>query len=68
MKKPIKTVPLGKPLNTSDEDLAMASLVTPEDVADAQAIARQRMTTRGAALLETAREERQNEDENPGNV
>ncbi len=68
MKKPIKTVPLGKPLNTSDEDLAMASLVTPEDVADAQATARQRMTTRGAALLETAREERQNEDENPGNV
>lgn len=57
MKKPIKTVPLGKPLNTSDEDLAMASLVTPEDVADAQATARQRMTTRGAALLETAREE-----------
>ena len=47
----------GAALNTPDEALDMLALVTPEDVADAQAIARQRMTTRGAALLETAREE-----------
>ena len=47
----------GAALNTPDEELDMLALVTPEDVADAQAIARQRMTARGAALLETAREE-----------
>ena len=55
MKKP--TVPLGQPLDDDDASLDMLALVTPEDVADAQAIARQRMTARGAALLETAREE-----------
>ena len=47
----------GAALNTSDEELDMLALVNIEDIEDAKATARQRMTTRGAALLETAREE-----------
>ena len=50
-----KTIPLGEPLNTVDEELDMAALVTPQDIEDAKATAAQRMTPRGRALLETGR-------------
>ena len=63
MKKPAKVIPLGKPLDTPDEDLDMLALVTPEDIEAAKADARARMGTRGAALLEAARAEVEDEDE-----
>ncbi len=50
-----KTIPLGKPLNTPDEELDMLALVTPEDIEAAKADARARMGDRGAALLEAAK-------------
>ena len=50
-----KTIPLGPPLNTPDEELDMLALVTPEDVEAAKADARARMSDRGAALLDTAK-------------
>ena len=56
MKRKAK-IPQGAALNTPDEELDLLALVNIEDIEDARAIARQRMTTRGAALLETAREE-----------
>ena len=43
----------GKPLKTTPQTLDMLALITPEDVEDAKATARQRMTPRGRALLET---------------
>jgi hypothetical protein len=55
MKKPAKAIPLGKPLDTPDEELDMLALVTPEDIEAAKADARARMGSRGAALLETAK-------------
>jgi hypothetical protein len=55
MKKPAKVIPLGKPLDTPDEDLDMLALVTPSDIEEAKADARARMGDRGAALLETAK-------------
>ena len=55
MKKPAKVIPLGKPLDTPDEDLDMLALVTPEDIEAAKADARARMGDRGAALLEAAK-------------
>jgi hypothetical protein len=55
MKKPAKVIPLGKPLDTPDEELDMLALVTPEDIEAAKADARARMGDRGAALLETAK-------------
>ena len=48
-------VPLGKPLDTDDAELDLMALITPEDIAAAQADARARMGTRGAALLDTAK-------------
>ena len=48
-----KTVPLGAPLDTTDEELDMMALITPQDIEDAKATAAQRMTPRGRALLET---------------
>ncbi len=48
-------VPLGKPLDTPDEDMDMAALITPEDIEAAKADGRARMGSRGAALLETAK-------------
>ena len=57
MKKPAKVIPLGKPLDTPDEDLDMLALVTPEDIEAAKADARARMGDRGAALLEAERAE-----------
>ena len=48
-------VALGKPLDTPDEELDMAALITPEDIAAAKADARARMGSKGAALLETAK-------------
>lgn len=47
--------PLGAPLNTPDEELDLLALVTLEDIEDAKATARQRMTDIGAALLESPR-------------
>ena len=55
MKKPAKVIPLGKPLDTPDDDLDMLALVTPSDIEEAKADARARMGTRGAALLDTAK-------------
>lgn len=57
------TVKQGPALDTPDEELDLLALVTPEDVADAQAAARQRMTARGAALLDAARVERPPEED-----
>ena len=50
-----KRVPLGKPLDTPDDDLDMLALVTPSDIEEAKADARARMGDRGAALLDTAK-------------
>ena len=58
-----KTIPLGPPLNTPDEELDMLALVTPEDIEAAKADARARMSDRGAALLDAARAEVEDEDE-----
>ena len=55
MKKPAKVIPLGKPLDTPDEELDMLALVTPEDIEAAKADGRARMGKKGAALLETAK-------------
>ena len=48
-------VPLGKPLDTDDAALDLMALITPEDIAAAQADARARMGKKGAALLDTAK-------------
>ena len=53
MKKQARTVPLGKPLDTPDEDLDLQALITPSDIEAAKADARARMGKKGAALLET---------------
>jgi hypothetical protein len=50
-----KTVPLGKPLDTSEKDLDLLALVTIQDIEDAKAAGRQRMTPRGRLLLDTDR-------------
>ena len=63
MKKPAKVIPLGKPLDTPDADLDMLALVSVEDIEAAKADARARMGDRGAALLEAARAEVEDEDE-----
>ena len=55
MKKPAKAIPLGKPLDTPDEELDMLALVSVEDIEAAKADARARMGDRGAALLDTAK-------------
>ena len=55
MKKPAKVIPLGKPLDTPDDDLDMLALVTPSDIEEAKADARARMGSKGAALLEAAK-------------
>ena len=57
MKKPAKVIPLGPPLDTSDDELDMAALVTPADIAAAKPHARARMGKRGVALLDAARAE-----------
>jgi hypothetical protein len=57
MKKPAKVIPLGKPLDTPDEDLDMLALVSVEDIEAAKADARARMGKRGAAMLEAERAE-----------
>ena len=63
MKKPAKVIPLGKPLDTPDEELDMAALITPQDIEAARADAERRMTRRGRALLNAARVEVEDEDE-----
>ena len=44
---------IGKVLKTTPQELDMLALITPEDVADAQATAKQRMTPLGRALMDT---------------
>ena len=56
-------VPLGKPLDDDDAALDLMALITPEDIAAAQADARARMGKKGATLLEAARVEPAQEDE-----
>ncbi len=63
MKKPAKVIPLGKPLDTPDEELDMLALVAIEDIEAAKADARARMGSKGAALLEAERAEVEDEDE-----
>ena len=58
-----KTTPLGAALDTPDEKLDMAALITPEDIEAAKADAERRMSKRGRALLEAARAEVEDEDE-----
>lgn len=55
----------GKPLKTTDEQLDMLALITPEDVEDAKATARQRMTPRGLALIGSERVEKEGDDNQP---
>jgi len=55
MKKPVKVIPLGPPLDTPDENLDMLALVTIEDIEAAKADGRARMGAKGAALLDTAK-------------
>ena len=50
-------VALGKPLDDDDAALDLMALITPEDIAAAQADGRARMGKKGAALLEAARAE-----------
>ena len=50
-----KIVPLGAPLDTSEKDLDLLALVTIQDIEDAKAAGRQRMTPRGRLLLDTDR-------------
>ena len=57
MKKPVKVIPLGPPLDTDAAALDMAALITPEDIEAAKADGRARMGKRGAAMLEAARVE-----------
>lgn len=61
MKKP--TTPLGRPLDDDDAALDMLALVTPEDVALAQADGRAKMGRLGKALLEAQRAEEPPRDE-----
>jgi len=63
MSKRRKTIPLGAALDTPDEKLDMAALITPEDIEAAKADAERRMSKRGRALLEAARAEVEDEDE-----
>jgi len=56
---------VGKPLKTTDEQLDMLALITPEDVEDAKATARQRMTPRGLALIGSERVEKEDDDNQP---
>jgi len=58
MKKPAKAIPLGKPLDTPDEELDMLALITPSDIEAAKADGRARMGKKGAALLEAERAEK----------
>ena len=62
MKKATKSVPLGPALDTPDDELDLLALITPEDIEAAKADGRARMGKRGAALLDTARAERPEED------
>ena len=62
MKKATKSVPLGPALDTPDDELDLLALITPEDIEAAKADGRARMGRRGAALLDTARAERPEED------
>ena len=48
-------VALCQPLDDDDAALDLMALITPEDIAAAQADARARMGKRGAALLEAAK-------------
>ena len=56
-------VALGQPLDDDDAALDLMALITPEDIAAAQADARARMGKKGATLLEAERAEVEDEDE-----
>ena len=58
-----KVIPLGPPLDTPDDELDMLALVSAEDIEAAKADGRARMGAKGAALLEAARVEVEDEDE-----
>lgn len=60
--QPAKVVPLGPALDTPDDELDMAALVTPEDIEAAKADGAARMGKRGAALLATARADGEQDD------
>ena len=55
-------VALGQPLDDDDAALDLMALITPEDIAAAQADARARMGKKGAALLEAERAEKPEEE------
>ena len=57
MKKPAKVIPLGKPLDTPDDELDMPALVSIHDIEAAKADGRARLGKRGVALLDAARAE-----------
>ena len=63
MKRPAKTTPLGKPLDDDDDTLDMLALVTPEDVALAQADGRAKMGRLGKVMLEAERAEKATEQD-----
>ena len=63
MKKPTNPIPLGPPLDTPDDELDLLAIVTIEDIEAAKADGRARMGKKGAALLEAARVEVEDEDE-----
>jgi hypothetical protein len=52
-------VPLGQPLDWSDEDLDKLAEVSPQDVAEAQGWVRQNSTSEDAALWEATEDETQ---------
>lgn len=51
------TTPLGPPLDTTEEELDLAALITPEDIERAKADAARRMPPLGRALLQAERAE-----------
>lgn len=48
-----RTVPLGKALNSSNETIQRAALVTPNDIEEAQADVARNATALGRQMLET---------------
>jgi hypothetical protein len=59
VKRQPKQIPQGPPLNTPPEELDIAALITPDDIALARADADANMTPRGKALIEAARAEQE---------
>ena len=59
-----KTIPLGPPLDTPDDELDMLALVSAEDIEAAKADGRARMGAKGAALLDAAKTPLEDDDAN----